>query len=440
MPFVLLGISHRTAPIALRERLALTAEAERRWFGGRSIRRRLADAGLAEFAFLSTCNRSEVYAAAGDPRRRFEEPPRDALALLAEQSGVPLSRLRPHLYVLTGKAVLQHLCRVAAGLDSMLIGEAEILGQVGRARDLAAQHDTLGPLLDECFRTAVRSGRRARAETGICRGSASIGTEAARLLGDAPSEQSVLILGSGKMGRLTGATLRARGVRRLTVINRTARHAQALAREWNATALRWTELPAAIRAADAVLCSTRAPRPVITRALIRHALGPRGDGRRRLLVDLAVPRNIEPAVGSFPGIELHDIDSFRHRLDITLASRRREIPAVEEVIAEELARFERWLAGAVLRPLLTQLRAQGEAIRRRELERFFRRTEGLPPGVSDDLEQFSAALVNALLDPPSRRLRDLSDPGQLDQLGAAARQLFGLDLEPGRRASGGSAA
>jgi glutamyl-tRNA reductase len=433
VPLVLIGISHRTASVALRERLALTSEAERRWFAEGEARVRLATAGLTEFSFLSTCNRSELYAACGDPHRSFPNPPPEALELLAEMGGLSLRRLKAHLYARTGRPVLHHLCRVAAGLDSMVLGEMEILGQVGEARDLASRHGTIGPVLEECFRTALRSGRRARVETGICRGSASMSTEAVRLLGEPLGEQHVLVVGTGKMGRLTGAALRARGVKRISVVSRTTRNARALAKEWDATALRWSDLPSAIRSADAVLCSTRAPHAVITRDLVRQALGPRGDGRRRVMVDLAVPRDVEPSVGSFPGIELHDIDSFQHQLDLTLAARRREVPAVEGIIAEELGRFEGWLQGTALRPLLAQIRARGEAIRQRELERLFGRAGDLPPELKAQLEAFSASLVNALLDGPTRRLRGARDPGEAGLLTAATRHLFGLDGQNGDR-------
>jgi len=432
MQLVLIGISHHSAPVALRERLAFGPADLRRLLTDPPTRRLADAAGVAEFALLSTCNRTELYAAARDAGHRVPAEPRALLAFLAGIGGGELDAetLRAHAYTRIGTDAVRHLCRVAAGLDSMVLGESEIQGQVSHARDLAEQEGTLGPLLREALRTAVRVGRRARTETGICRWPASVSSEAVRLLADVGGpldRQAVLIVGTGKMSRLTGEVLRSHGVRRLTVVSRTTRHAEALASSWGATALPWHELAAAIRAADAVICSTGAPHAVVSEELVRSAIGADGDGRRRVFVDIAVPRDVEAAVARLPGIELYDMDGLQGRLDGNLELRRREVPAVTRIIEEEVTRFEEWRNAAALRPLLGQMRAWSEAIRRREVDRALRRLGDVAPEVHAQIEALSESLVNKLLHEPTRRLRAASDSEQALTLTRVTRELFGLD-------------
>lgn len=292
MRLVCVGINHCTAPVALRERFSLSLEARRSLLRAAAVRDHGERTGLAEFAILSTCNRTELFAVAGDVDSQSDEATEGLVGLLASIADLPVDPLRLHVYRHVGVAVVRHVCRVAAGLDSMVVGEAEILGQVATAHETAARAGTIGPLLEEVFRTATRVGRRARKETAICRRPASVSSEAVRLLADVagPLEQlAVLIVGTGKMGRLTGEALRAQGIGQITVVSRTSEHARAMAGQWGAAALAWHDLAAAIRAANAILCSTAAPHAVVTRELVERAVGVAGDGRRRVFVDIAVP-------------------------------------------------------------------------------------------------------------------------------------------------------
>lgn len=441
MPLVCAGIGHRTAPVALRERLSFAPEEARGLLSGRVVREFGQHTGLAEFAILSTCNRTELYAASGDVRDRFDRAPEDLVTLLASITEVPVDVLSPHVYQHTGSAVVRHLCRVASGLDSMVVGESEILGQVSAAHETATLAGACGPLLDEAFSVGTRAGRRARSETGICRRPTGVSSEAVRLLSEVAGpleELAVLIVGTGKMGRLAGEALRAHGVRRISVVSRTSQHAEALASDWGAAALAWHDLAAAIRAADAVLCSTAAPHAVITRELVERAVGPGGDGRRRVFMDIAVPRDVEAAVREIPGVEVHDIDALQERLHDNLEMRRREIPAVERIVDEEVTRFEEWRQGVLLRPLLTQMHGRSERIRLRELERLTRRLGDVPPELLVQIELFSRSLVGKLLHEPTRRLREARSPDQARTYATVTRQLFGLDQDD--QAAGGSAA
>jgi glutamyl-tRNA reductase len=430
---VCVGIDHHTAPVALRERFALGPDAQRRFLQSPSVSQLHGD-GLAELVVLSTCNRTEVYAA----------PVADAeplLELLASLAELPLTTITPHTETHRGPDAIRHLCRVAAGLESMVLGESEILGQVATAFETAAHAGAIGPILDAAFHTALRAGRRARAETSISRLPTSVSTEAVRLIADvvgAPERAGILIVGTGKMGRLAGQALRDHGGQRLTVVSRTAAHAEQLAQEWGAAALAWHDLPAAIAAADAVLCSTGAPHAVVTRELVERAIGPTGDGRRRVFVDIAVPRDVEPAVAKLPGVEVYDLDSLQQRLQGNLELRRREIPGVEHIISEEVGRFESWHHGNSVRPLLTEMHARGEAIRRREVQRLLHRLGNPSPELAAELEAFSQSLVTKLLHEPTRRLREASDPERARTYRDVTRALFGLG--DGGQAVGGGAA
>jgi len=444
MPLALVGINHRTAPLSFRERLALTDTQQTDLLEsplGRTLRRH---AGLAEFVLLSTCNRTELYAAAAHVEQPFGDVPHGLVEMLAQLGGFTPEELAPHAYGHAGTDALRHLSRVAAGLDSMVLGESEILGQVHHAFDAARAIGTVGPLIEEAFHTAIRAGRRARAETGICHHPASVSTEAVRLLADVAgplADLSVLIVGTGKMGRLAGEALRAHGVRHLRVISRTAEHAAQVAEAWGAEALAWHELAAAIAGADAVLSSTGAPHAVLTRELIARARDHEAGARRRIFVDIAVPRDVEPEVAQFPDTEVYDLDALQARLDGNLELRRREVPAVELIIDQEVQHFEEWRRSAALRPLLAEMHARGEAIRAREVERMLRRLgDDLAPELKQQIEAFSRSLVTKLLHEPTRRLREASDPEQAQTYTHVTRELFGLDGTSARRAAGGSAA
>jgi glutamyl-tRNA reductase len=410
MPLACTGINHRTASVSLRERLALGPVAQRRVLHAS----RAPGTPFGELAILSTCNRTEVYAAPLETTDAL-------LELLSGIAGVPAAALQPHTYQETGVDAVRRLCRVAAGLDSMVLGESEIQGQVAAAFRTAEDAGTAGPVLTAAFRAATQAGRRARAETGIGHLPTSVSSEAIRLLRDVagPLDRlSVLLVGTGKMGRLAGQSLR-RATARLTVISRTAAHAQELARHCDAAALGWHELPDAVARADAIICSTGAPHAVVSRDLVRGAIAS-GPARRRIFVDIAVPRDVEPEVRDLPGCELYDLDALQQRLAGNLEVRRQEVPAVLAIVEQEVERFDAWARQQTIRPLLLEIRARGEAIRQREVARALRRLGPASPELAALLDEFSKSLVNKLLHEPTRRLPTVDDPD-------IARALFGLD-------------
>jgi len=409
MPLVCAGISHRTAPLVVREQLARSSDDRRRLLGEMDLLDLERRSRIGEVTVLSTCNRVEVYGASRDPAHRFGAVPPELVALVTDRAGARVKDLEPHLYGHVGVDAVRHLCRVAAGLDSMVLGESEILGQVQEAYAQAVEAGATGMVLDAAFHAAVRAGRRARAETGISKKPVSVSSEAVRAadeLAGPLADRRILIVGSGKMGRLGGRVFRAKGVRDLTVVSRTREHAEMVAVECGAVALGWHHLSDAIRNADIVFTSTAAPHAVITVDLMRAALGPGERARPLLLLDIAVPRDVEASVRELPGVQVVDIDDLQQRREANLESRRHAVRDVEAIVEAELLRFEEWRRHAELRPLFTAMRSRTEEIRRDELNRLVRRLGDVSPDVWAQLEGFSRALVNKVLHEPTRRLKE----------------------------------
>jgi glutamyl-tRNA reductase len=427
MPVVCLGVAHQSAPLAVREQFAFSSGARQEFLA--ALADQVVPLGIAELALLTTCNRTELYAATGDAAHRFGGLPTALPRLLAQHRGLPLALLQRHAYARADLDAVRHLCRVAAGLESMVLGEAEILGQVGEAQEAAERGGTLGTVLRGAFETAVRAGRRARADTAIARTAVSVSSEAVRMveaLGVDLAAAHVLLVGTGKVGRLAARALRAHGVRELAVISRTAASAEELAGACGAQPLPWHALEAALRDADVVFTGTGAPHAVLTRELMLSALQRRAEGRQLLLVDLAVPRDVEPGVDDLPGVAVRNLDDVQRRVAGNLDGRRREIGAVEAIVADEVERFEAWLNGIELRPVLAALAAYGEAERRRVLQRALARRDAATPELREQLEAVTRTLVARLLHAPLRRLRDESDPIRREQQAELVRELFGL--------------
>ncbi len=418
-----LGLSHQTAGVDLRERIRCGLPALPRPTASAAANGK--PAALQELVLVSTCNRVELYAVAE------EEANAEALLLayLDAQHQGPTGHLRRHLYFYEGEAAIRHLAEVAAGLDSLVLGEPQILGQVTQAYQQAVAARTAGPLLGALFRAAIRTGKRARTETGISSNPASIGSVAINLaqsvVGDLAPKRA-LVVGAGVMGELVLDALRKRGVGKLALANRSrARAAElAAARACALTLYGLDELPRALAWADVVITATSSPRPLLTPAMVAAA---QSDGRPLVLIDIAVPRNIDPGAGQLPGVHLFNVDDLQQSLDVALEARQREVPQVEAIIAEELAMLERELQALAVRPLIVDWRQQAEAIRQRELERSLRILgDGLDAETREQLHHLSRSLVNKLLHEPTLRLRAKASDGQADVYEAAIRDLFDL--------------
>jgi glutamyl-tRNA reductase len=410
---VCLGLSHRTAPVELRERLGALGPAAG------------SCPAVEEHAVLSTCYRVELYAYLSDG----VEGARDELIdVLAQGHGVDRELLVDHLYVHAGEDVCRHLCRVAAGLDSLVLGEAEILGQVRDAHDAASAAGTTGAVLTLLFRTAIAAGRRARSETAIGANPATASSMALALAGSALGdlrEKRALVVGAGRIGLQTLKAASGRDVSRLAVANRTPERAAEAAASFGAAVHGLDDLEAALRWADVAVSATSAEEHVLSEAVVRAAVAGRED-RPLVLVDLAVPADVERSAGDVPGVRLFDVDDLRAGLDDALASRLREVPMVEEVVEGEVEAFARRYRELEVEPLVAELRRQAEEVRSAEVARALGDLGELDPKAVERIEHLSRVLVKRLLHDPTVRLRERAGTGDAGDVAAAVRELFGL--------------
>ncbi|HEY8490118.1 MAG TPA: glutamyl-tRNA reductase [Dehalococcoidia bacterium] len=417
---VLAGISHKTAPIEIRERLA---------FGAAELPRALA--ALRERfgggVVLSTCNRTEIYVAGRDGAVRGA----DLLAFLEEAKGVPVFEHADRFYIHHEAEAVRHLCRVAAGIDSMVLGEAQILGQVREAFLAAHRHGALDRTLSRLFHTAVAAGKRARNQTGIARYAVSVSSAgvslARQVLGDLASS-TVLVVSAGEAGKLAARALAGSGVSRVLVTNRSYARAVQVAEDLGGEPVRFQRLAWAMAQADMVITATGADHYLFSPAFVAEAMGSRGD-RPLLLIDLAVPRDVDPAVRDLPGVRLFDIDDLQAVSEANLREREREARKAEAIVQEEADRFLGWWRAQAAVPTIAALRGRAEAVRRAELAKTFRRMPDLTEEQRQRIDALTAAIVKKLLHNPIALLKGAeADSPYVD----AVRTLFRLDDEPPR--------
>ena len=416
MRLALVGISHRQAPVELRERVAVgPADAA-------ALAGELADG--CEAVVLSTCNRTEVYLATGDATNHLEERATASLLALAPGDAVALA---PLLYRLGDDSAALHLFRVAAGLDSLVPGEGEILGQVRDAFD----GGSTGPMLDRLFRQALHAGRRARVETAIGENPSSVPAAAAALaqqvFGDLGG-RSVLLVGAGKMSELTAKNLRSRGATIAAVANRTIEHGIELAEQVESTAVSLADVPALLATSDVVITSTSAPGFVVDMAAAEVALRSRR-GRPILFVDLAVPRDVDPALSTIDGCFVYDIDDLQAVVETSLAGRRAEAVHAEHLVAVEAERFREWQASLAVVPAIASLRAHAEEIRAGELAKAEGRLARLPASERKLIESMTSQIVAKLLHLPTVRMKEAAAGTDGVIYADAVRHLFGLGEE-----------
>jgi glutamyl-tRNA reductase len=419
MSLVVVGLNHRTVPVELLERMAVPPE------GLPKALQTLSRAEhLAEVALLSTCNRTEIYAHA----TLFHPAMQDVRDFLADTSGVDPDEFADLLYTYHDDAAVAHLFGVAAGLDSMIIGEGEILGQVREAWSAAEREGTSGPLLSRTFRHAIEVGKRARTETAIGRHAVSVSSAAVALatnrLGSL-DDRRVLVLGAGSMGEGMALALAGAGVREIVVANRTMKRAEELAARVAGRAIALDEIPDSLIACDVLLASTGAQALLVERSDIEAVMRLRR-GRALLVVDIGVPRNIDPGAGQVFGVTLLDIDDLRAFGEQSLAQRRQEIGHVRGIIASELDRHRLERTEREVAPLITSLRARAEELRTAELERFRPKLEVLDPATRETVEALTHGLVNKLLHEPTVRMKDAAGSARGELYADALFELFGL--------------
>jgi glutamyl-tRNA reductase len=380
---------------------------------------------VIEHAVLQTCYRVELYARLTSG----VDDARDELVdALSHAHDVSRELLLDHLYVHSGEDVARHLSRVAAGLDSLVLGEAEILGQVGEAYELGEAAGTVGPGMKLLFRTAISAGRRARSETAIGANPATASSMALALaesaLGDL-RDKHVLVVGAGRIGLQTLKAAEGRGIGSIAVANRTKERAAEVATRFAAVAHGLDELVDALAVADVAISATSSEAPVLRVDSVRAAMAGRPD-RPLVLVDLAVPADVEREAGEVPGARLFDVDDLRAGLDDTMRARLREVPGVEAVVEEEVEDFGRRYRELEVEPLLSELRRQAESIRSRELARALHDLGEVDPAVAERIEHLSRTLVKRLLHDPTVRARERAGAGNADEVADAVRDLFGI--------------
>jgi glutamyl-tRNA reductase len=420
MQLLLVGISHRTAPVELRERLDFQAR------GVADALRSLTGRGSTrEAVVVSTCNRAELYVAcdeAGTTRQ-------DLVRFVSEFNDVAPGEIAPHLYDVTDLDVARHLFRVAAGLDSLVMGEPQILGQVKDAHSVASDAHTSGPVLNRLFHTSFAVGKRVRTETGLGSGAVSVSYAAValarKIFGDLGG-RSVAVIGAGEMGKLTALHMKSQSVKQVTIISRTMAHAARTAEAiGGASAAPWEELDAVLGASDIVITATGAAAPILTKAHIEAIMRPRRN-RPLFIIDIAMPRDVEAAAGEIEQVFLYNIDDLQATVRENLARRASEVARAEAIVNEEVEKFGGWFRSRGAIPTVVALRERFEAIRRAELERLDFKLSSLPPEARARVDEITHLIIEKLLLTPTEQLKALDNSEAVSAYTEALTRLFAL--------------
>ena len=415
MELLALGVSHKTAPVAVRERLAFSDNEARRFL------EELVREDAQEAVVISTCNRTELYVVASDPVQAESA----VLTALARRAGIRPTELAEVMYFPRNCDAARQLYRVASGLESMIVGEAEVQGQVRRAYEAALAADTTGPLTNRLFTAALQTGRRVRSETKIGAGRTSVSTVAVDLAKDVVghlADREVLIIGAGETSELTAQALAIEGVSTIFVANRHADRARSLAERFGGTVLSLDHLPQQLETADIVVASTSSPHPIVTADALAEVIRARA-GKPLAFIDLAVPRDVDPECGELPGVSVYDMDDLQAVVARNLEVRSEEALLAEKVVEDEIQRFAKWLGQLDVVPTVAALRRHGDEIVDRLLAENAKRWESLSDKDRERVEALAHAVAQRLLHEPTLRLKAAGRHGQLQLI----RELFGLD-------------
>jgi glutamyl-tRNA reductase len=421
---IVVGLNHRTVPVELLERMTVSEQQV-----AKALHDLAAREHLLETVVLSTCNRTEIYARC----THFHAAVGDVRDFLAAYSGAAPEEFENHLYTYYDDAAEAHLFSVAAGLDSMIVGESEILGQVRDAWQSAAREQTASQLLSRLFKHAIESGKRVRTETGISRHPVSIPSAAvavaAEHLGTLDGAR-VLVIGAGHMGSGLANTLQSRGVADLTVANRTAARGEALAEKVGGRAIPLTDIADTLVEVDVVLASTASSEVLLERSTVEMVMACR-DGRPLLILDVALPRDVDPGVGDLNDVTLLDLDDLKDFAQRSADLRRREIGKVREILTAEIDRYRAERSAREIAPLVAALRGLGEDVRQHEYERFKSKLNQLDPDTRELIDAITQGIVNKLLHEPTVRVKDAAGTPRGDYYADALTTLFDLpDAEP----------
>jgi glutamyl-tRNA reductase len=416
-----LGVSHKTAPVEVRERLALPEPRAAEFL--RDLR---GTADVQEAVAISTCNRTELYVVVGDP----VEAESRVLSMLASHAGIRPTELASAIYSYRNCDAARHLYRVTSGLESMVIGEAEVQGQVKRAYDAALARDTAGPLTNHMFKSALKTGKRVRSETGIAERQLSLPSVAValakELLGDLEG-RSVVIVGTGETSELTARALADSGGQTVFVASRRRDRAISLARRYGGTSVSFDELPVALESADIVVAATASPHLLLEARELAEVMRSR-EGRPIVLIDLAVPRDIDAACGEIEGVSLYDIDDLQAVIARNRKVRQAEARRAEGIIEEEIQQFAGWLGSLEVLPTVAALRGRAEEIVEQVLRENESKWESASPRDRERIDALARAVVNRLLHDPTVRMKELRDDRVHARM-ALVRELFALEVD-----------
>jgi glutamyl-tRNA reductase len=417
---LLVGLSHKTAPVELRERVDFQARGVDKALAAVATR-----GSAREAVILSTCNRAEMYTAVDE----VDGARADLVRFLGEYNGIDPSDVRPHVYDLSDLDVARHLFRVAAGLDSLVVGEPQILGQVKEAHTAAGEMQSVGPVLNRLFHSSFAVGKRVRTETGLASGAVSVSFAAValarKIFGDLKG-LSVLVIGAGEMGKLTALHMKSQGVQHVTIVSRTMAHAARTAEAiGGAAAAPWDDLDATLGASDIVITATGASAPILTKGRIEAIMRPRRN-RPLFVIDIALPRDVEAATGEIEQVFLYNIDDLQATVRENLARRASEVARAESIVNEEVDKFGTWLRSRGAIPTVVALRQRFENIRRAELERLDFKMSALPPEARARVDEITHLIVEKLLLTPTEQLKSVGDTETVGAYTEALTRLFGL--------------
>jgi glutamyl-tRNA reductase len=426
---VIVGLNHRTAPVEVRERLAFPADKV-----GRALRELRERDGISEGVILSTCNRVEVCVLAGEGYKGVER----VKEFLAGFHGMSRDELSNHLYHYIGEEAVRHLFRVSSSLDSMVLGEPQILGQVKDAYGYACEFKAIGPVLDKFFTKAFSVAKRVRTETRVANSAVSVSYAAVELakkiLGDLP-DKTVMLIGAGEMCELAARHLLNAGAKGILVTNRTFERAVRLAEEFEGSAVRFEELTTHLKRADIILSSTGAPHFILKRDDVEDVIRVRRN-RPMFFIDMAVPRDIDPEANEIDNVYVYDIDDLNNVIETNLEERQREAEKAEEIVLAEVAGFRRWLDSQQVTPTIVSLRRKFDEVRRAEVAKALSALGTADPKTAKVVESLAASILNKVLHPPISSLKRESNGRSPMEMVTLVREIFDLPEEEDEGARG----
>jgi glutamyl-tRNA reductase len=422
MEILIVGLSHKTAPLDVREKVSFAEN-----ILPEAVKELVSCPNVSEGLIVSTCNRVEVYTAV--PKRNLEAAREEIATFLSERHEVPREKLDPHLYILSGEECVQHIFRVASSLDSMVVGEPQILGQVKEAFGCAANAQATGNILNRLLHKAFSVAKRVRSETRIATSAVSISFAAVELAKKIFGElegKTVMLVGAGEMAELAARHLLGNGVEHILVANRTFENAVKLAEEFGGTAVPFDELQQQMELADIVISSTGAPNIIIDKKMVKSIIKSRRN-RPMFFIDIAVPRDIDPAVNQVENAYAYDIDDLEGVVETNIKTRSKEAAKAEEIVNGEVQQFNEWMRSRESFPTIVALREWAENVRRGELEKTLKRIEGLSEADTKKIEAMTEAILNKILHRPVTRMKRAAHQGDEGEIVNVVREMFDLE-------------